>query len=74
MTDLPSGTVTFLFTDVESSTQLLRALGEYRSPEQCSHDALIVSTLIPRSHDSIASTRLTPRPPEYVRRYSCDCG
>ena len=26
--DLPSGTVTFLFTDIEGSTQLLRQLGE----------------------------------------------
>src|SRR5919108_1702625 len=27
--DLPSGTVTFLFTDVERSTDLLRALGDH---------------------------------------------
>ena len=27
-TDLPSGTVTFLFTDVEGSTRLLKQLGE----------------------------------------------
>ena len=27
MTDVPSGTVTFLFTDVEGSTELLRQLG-----------------------------------------------
>ena len=26
--DLPTGTVTFLFTDVEGSTRLLHALGE----------------------------------------------
>jgi class 3 adenylate cyclase len=26
--DLPSGTVTFLFTDVEGSTKLLRELGD----------------------------------------------
>ena len=32
MADLPSGTVTFLFTDVESSTRLTRELGE-RYPE-----------------------------------------
>lgn len=30
MTDLPSGTVTFLFTDVEGSTRLLKALGRER--------------------------------------------
>ena len=28
MTDLPTGTVTFLFTDVEGSTRLLQALGD----------------------------------------------
>ena len=26
--NLPEGTVTFLFTDIEGSTQLLKALGE----------------------------------------------
>jgi YVTN family beta-propeller protein len=30
MPDLPSGTVTFLFTDIEGSTRLLRALGRER--------------------------------------------
>ena len=30
MTELPTGTVTFLFTDVEGSTRLLRALGSDR--------------------------------------------
>src|SRR3954452_14517659 len=28
MTDLPSGTVTFLFTDIEGSTRLLHQLGD----------------------------------------------
>ncbi len=28
MSELPSGTVTFLFTDIEGSTQLMRRLGE----------------------------------------------
>ena len=32
MAELPSGTVTLLFTDIEGSTQLLHALGE-RYPE-----------------------------------------
>jgi class 3 adenylate cyclase len=28
MSDLPTGTVTFLFTDIEGSTGLLQALGD----------------------------------------------
>ena len=32
-TDLPTGTVTFLFTDVEGSTRLLHALGADRYAE-----------------------------------------
>jgi len=28
MADLPTGTVTFLFTDIEGSTKLLRELGD----------------------------------------------
>ena len=28
MADLPTGTLTFLFTDIEGSTQLLRRLGD----------------------------------------------
>src|SRR4051794_21287873 len=31
--DLPRGTVTFLFTDIEGSTRLLRQLGPERYPE-----------------------------------------
>jgi len=33
MTELPSGTVTFLFTDIEGSTPLARALGARCSPK-----------------------------------------
>ena len=40
-TDLPEGTVTFLFTDIEGSTQLLKALGEkarsFPWPNKCPH-------------------------------------
>jgi class 3 adenylate cyclase len=32
--DLPTGTVTFLFTDIEGSTRLLRALG----PDRYAHE------------------------------------
>jgi class 3 adenylate cyclase len=35
--DLPSGTVTFVFTDVAGSTRLLEALGEDRYAEALAH-------------------------------------
>jgi predicted ATPase/class 3 adenylate cyclase len=35
--DLPTGTVTFLFTDIEGSTKLLRELGEAYGPVQDDH-------------------------------------
>jgi class 3 adenylate cyclase len=35
MTELPSGTVTFLFTDIEGSTRLLEELGpRYRAVQE----------------------------------------
>lgn len=39
--DLPSGTVTFLFTDIEGSTQLVTALGDAYLPVLEAHHALI---------------------------------
>ena len=33
MAELPSGTVTFLFTDIEGSTRMLHALGQHRYDE-----------------------------------------
>jgi predicted ATPase/class 3 adenylate cyclase len=41
MTDLPTGTVTFLFTDIEGSTGLLRALGD-RYPAVLGEHAAII--------------------------------
>jgi predicted ATPase/class 3 adenylate cyclase len=41
MTDLPTGTVTFLFTDVEGSTRLLQALGDRYSAVHDEHAAII---------------------------------
>ncbi|MDP8928589.1 MAG: AAA family ATPase [Actinomycetota bacterium] len=41
MPDLPTGTVTFLFTDVEGSTRLLERLGERYRDVQHRHDAII---------------------------------
>ena len=40
--DLPSGTVTFLFTDVEGSTRLLHELGEERYAEALAEHRRIV--------------------------------
>jgi predicted ATPase/class 3 adenylate cyclase len=41
MTDLPTGTVTFLFTDVEGSTRLLQALGDRYPAVHEEHAAII---------------------------------
>ena len=41
MSGLPSGTVTFLFTDIEASTRLLRALGEGYAQVLARHDRLV---------------------------------
>jgi predicted ATPase/class 3 adenylate cyclase len=41
MTDLPSGTVTFLFTDIEGSTRLLQQLGEKYAILLADHERLL---------------------------------
>jgi predicted ATPase/class 3 adenylate cyclase len=41
MTDLPSGTVTLLFTDIEGSTRLLQQLGDKFSTLIAEHDRLL---------------------------------
>jgi class 3 adenylate cyclase len=41
MSGLPSGTVTFLFTDIEGSTRLLRQLGERYAEVVGRHDRLV---------------------------------
>ncbi len=41
MRDLPTGTVTFLFTDIEGSTRLLQRLGERYGEVQRGHDAIL---------------------------------
>jgi predicted ATPase/class 3 adenylate cyclase len=49
--DLPTGTITFLFTDIEGSTRLLRALGSgYREVIE-RHDALVRAAL--SAHDGV---------------------
>jgi hypothetical protein len=39
--DLPTGTVTFLFTDIEGSTRLLQALGDRYPPVRDEHAAIL---------------------------------
>ena len=41
MADLPTGTVTFLFTDIEGSTRMLAALGEGYSAQLDAHNAIV---------------------------------
>jgi predicted ATPase/class 3 adenylate cyclase len=41
MTDLPTGTVTFLFTDIEGSTGLLQTLGDRYAAVQNEHAAIV---------------------------------
>jgi predicted ATPase/class 3 adenylate cyclase len=41
MTDLPTGTVTFLFTDIEGSTGLLQTLGDRYAAVQDEHAAIL---------------------------------
>src|SRR5512143_3710707 len=41
MSNLPSGTVTFLFTDIEGSTQLLQQLGEKFAALLSEHEQLL---------------------------------
>jgi predicted ATPase/class 3 adenylate cyclase len=41
MTDLPTGTVTFLFTDIEGSTGLLQALGDRYAAVHDEHTAIV---------------------------------
>jgi hypothetical protein len=41
MAELPSGTVTFLFTDVEGSTRLLKQIGEPYSEVLADHQRLL---------------------------------
>jgi predicted ATPase/class 3 adenylate cyclase len=45
MTELPTGTVTFLFTDIEGSTRLLQALGEGWQPLLEEHNRLVRSAI-----------------------------
>jgi class 3 adenylate cyclase len=41
VTELPAGTLTFVFSDVEGSTRLLRQLGERYAPVVADHQRLM---------------------------------
>jgi predicted ATPase/class 3 adenylate cyclase len=45
MPDLPTGIVTFLFTDVEGSTRLIERLGQQYRDVQVAHDAIVRSAI-----------------------------
>ena len=60
MTRLPTGTVTFLFTDVEGSTQLLEQLGEQYNHVQDRQASIMRRRRSPRAVDSSSAPRATP--------------
>ncbi|HEX5948652.1 MAG TPA: adenylate/guanylate cyclase domain-containing protein, partial [Actinomycetota bacterium] len=49
MTELPTGTVTFLFTDIEGSTRLLQELGDGYQAVEDLHAELVRAAIAP--HD-----------------------
>ena len=55
-TNLPSGTVTFLFTDIEGSTRLWQEQPEAMSIAHARHDAILRETI--ESNQDRKSTRL----------------
>ena len=57
--DLPTGTVTFLFTDIEGSTRLLHALGPERTPRRSPSTAGCCVTPSPRTAASRSTRRAT---------------
>ena len=72
MRDLPTGTVTFLFTDIESSTQLLQELGEAYAGVQDAH-AMILRKAISEGAGSEIRTEATRSSP-YFPPPSAGCG
>jgi len=51
MADLPTGTVTFLFTDIEGSTKLLRELGDEYAPVLAEHRRILRDAFA--AHDGV---------------------
>jgi class 3 adenylate cyclase len=55
--ELPSGTVTFLFTDIEGSTRLLTALGRDRYEEALAEHQRILRTAFAAHHGQVVDTQ-----------------
>ena len=55
MTELPSGTVTFLFTDIEGSTQLWEMYAKAMQLALAEHDAILRKT-VEANHGSVIKT------------------
>jgi len=51
--DLPSGTVTFLFTDIEGSTRLLRELGDRYEQVRAEHDGLLRAAVVAHGGEEV---------------------
>lgn len=49
MAQLPTGTVTFLFTDIEGSTQLLQRLGDAYAEALCQSQTLLRAAFVAHS-------------------------
>jgi hypothetical protein len=67
MADLPSGTVTFLFTDIDGSTRLLTQLGQHYSNVLSAHRLWTISRRRSATHmRGRRRDRFPRRPPNVV--------
>src|SRR5690349_10175549 len=57
MTELPTGTVTFLFTDIEGSTSLLKSLGQDRYDSLLTEHARIIRAAVGERGGSVVDTQ-----------------
>ena len=57
MAALPTGTVTFLFTDVESSTELLQRLGDRRYAEVLEEHRHLLRVAFDEGHGQVVDTQ-----------------
>jgi hypothetical protein len=59
MTELPSGTVTFLFTDIEGSTRLLQELGRDSYARVLADHERILRSAVQETMDKSSTRRAT---------------